>query len=65
MENMYFFLHALKEQVTFSICMAIALHSYSWANVTYALSCLTCDLYLYPLTMMGVTASDSVFGKWQ
>lgn len=62
MENMYFFLNALKQQVTFSICMTIALHSYSWASVIYALSC---DLYLYPLTMMGVTASDSVFGKWQ
>lgn len=62
---MYFFLHALKQQVTFSICIAIALNSCSWVNVIYALSCLTCDLYLYPLAMMGVTASDSVFGKWQ
>lgn len=61
---MYFFMCAYKQQITFSICMAIALHGYPWPNVIYALSCLTCGLYLHPLTVMGVVASDLVFNKW-
>lgn len=63
-EKMYFFMLGHKQQIAFSICMATALHSYPWANIIYALSSLTCGLYLHPLTVTGAAASDSVLGKW-
>lgn len=60
-EKMYLFMHGHKQQIAFSICMATALHSYPWANVIYALSSLTCGLYLHPLT---VTEWQQVIQCW-